>query len=753
MVFQKKPGIPRQSPLPAIALSIFALLLLSGCVLYNYRTGEVLSDTAKLKVSDGTIDLSTTNTCSELNVSQPCSCMVCKNKTSGTWFWYESSLKEGECRFDNCNATSFAETVKNGKSIQPRYFMIGEGPSFASAKAAFPYCNYSFQLATKWMKAAAPGSAPRMQSPSRAACWLDRGILPVYIYYTGGTRIDPSWMGSFAKSLNDAKAYPSIIVTEMNFDSSTESNINAVRQQIVQIKRNCPNCLSVLGVRSRDYDAVNKILGDPNVYLNNRNMSSLTDMVGFGFLANDYTDCNPPAIIGANIQFSRFVLMNHSKPTLWLYVGASEGNNTGQNCDFSNQTVHDFYQKVFSSIPGLASSGVVGMSFYEFTDRTGPLPCVDGQGCDYGVLLSNGSQKQPEINSWASLCQFVATDASRNPVMFSRNGRGFVCDIYQNWNIYTQISTGVNTELGLKTSEVAPLPKVKGLTCGESCISDSKNPLPDLYGGMSAKFNSSHCGLFPSIEEYADEQDISSTYVRALLEQESGFNQYARSCEPISNSGCNTGRPTTGSDNRNYYTAAELCSLAGVPSDQCPAECAAGKKPCAFGLAQCIDYPGKHFTQTGTAMPQWVAMCGGANYNPFNPGNSVCCGVNKFASYLGGAQAFISSHWGELSACDDGMEAAEKPWAAYYLASNRYYGTDSYGTGTGSAFAEFLNKRDTGGSCKGGEQNYIRFLRLRKPAVLNDLRNVNDPRNEYGAAEMSRYFSAVDVCESDCPGK
>ena len=140
-------------------------------------------------------------------------------------------------------------------------------------------------------------------------------------------------------------------------------------------------------------------------------------------------------------------------------------------------------------------------------------------------------------------------------------------------------------------------------------------------------------------------------------------------------------------------------------------------------------------------MPGTVIACGGLAYNPFNPSMSICCGVNKFKDFLQNANAFIANHWYDLSQCTNGMTDAEKPWAAYYLASNAYYGSQGI---SASKLADFIAQRDSNSSCK-GELNYIQYLRN------ND--TLAAPGNSYGAQVMSRYFDAVNTCDSDCPGK
>ena len=86
---------------------------------------------------------------------------------------------------------------------------------------------------------------------------------------------------------------------------------------------------------------------------------------------------------------------------------------------------------------------------------------------------------------------------------------------------------------------------------------------------------------------------------------------------------------------------------------------------------------------------------------------------------------------------DQTLSSDEKGWAAYYLASNRYFGTDW------KVLSEFISQRDSGGDCT-GTQHYIDYLRARNAQPA--------PGTSYGAQVMSRYRSAVLECGSECPG-
>lgn len=739
-------------------MKILLLLFLAAAFLFFGCTLAIpQSEQLTLKKSAPEYSQPSEYVCQEVDSVVPCSCMMCEKKYPWTAEllpflkdWFDGSLKGGTCGFENCNAETYFDTLADkGDQLLSRTFMYGFGPSFASADAANLYCDYTLQLATKWMQGKT--GPPRVPIAGRAMCWLDRNILPLYIYYTGGQFIDAGRTAQIAKAFDNADvgfasakgAGPVMITTEAEFDSSDDAAVAAVRAQVAAIKNNCDKCLTVLAVKSGDTAALEKILGPPGIPTPEY---AMVDAVGFGFRANDYPasyNCNIDKIINDNFQFSRYILSKYQKPSIWLYAGASQGSNAEGSCEFSAQDVHSFYQTIFQYTQGLASSGIMGVSFYEFTDQSGPLPCTDEEGCGFGVMSAGPDpqnpqavQKHPELNTFARMCRYYGNVDYRSALVFSRNSYGTSCDFMVNTKMFRAVPDEINTDLGLDDSEVIPIEKEDKLNCGEVCVSETKLKKPEVYDETGNGFNSDHCGAFPVIDEYADDADFSATYYRAVVEQESGFDPLVVSCISTGKSGCNTGRPTDpqNGDYRNWYTVSEICAMAGQSGCHTAsgaAECPSGQKPCAYGLAQCIEYPGND---------PFGGKCGGSNYNPFNPANSVCCGINKMRDNLDESEKFLSDNWGQLSMCDEGMKDDERGWAAYYLASLRYFGLGYKGELSG-----FTSQRDTNGECT-GEQHFIAYLR--------SLGSSSPPGYDYSAQIMSRYLDAVDnKCDSDCPGK
>lgn len=699
-------------------------LLMAGCVLYDFRSGpsNPIPNAEKLGIKELPNSLSAQPICKELSGPTPCYCMFCENKTPWqAWvpiltLWYDASLVGGNCSFVQCNASSFVESVEDNSDLQARVFMVGQGPGFYSAGRANLYCNYSLQLATKWL--VGNTTPPKLPKKSAAECWLERNILPIYIYYTGGKGIDPAQTGRIASELNGAG--PAIITTELNFNSSDANAVSLVKQQLVAIKASCPDCLSVLAVQSGDLEGVRKVLNDTSLY-NGKTLWNLTDMVGFGFRANDYATCSDREIIYHNMAFSQRIMQNLSKPTIWLYVGASEGNSSDGGCTFDAAGVHRFYQDLFAATAGLSSSGVVGMSMYEFYDRSGPLPCNGVQGCDFGVYLANGSQKHPEMNTWSGMCQLFANGDYRSPLMFSRNGQGYACDIFANRNIEARVAGEVNSQAGLNYGEVEPYEAQPHVGCGETCVSEGSLPSSSDYLGTS-KFTSDMCFAYPLLDERADDAGLSQLYLRATAAVESGFDPKAISCAPRSSS-CN---PLN-------LNMSDICSLAGNP-EGCDSSktCPSGEKPCAFGLMQCTEYPGQLYLSKSLPIPSTISGCGAESYNPFNPPMSICCGVGKFGAFLSQAQEYIGRNWGTLSECRGGLEEDDRDYAAYFLASLYY----NMGPANVPSVQIYKSWRDNGGRCRRGNTNYIAYLKS---------------QFDYPANVMASYIDAIDECNSDCP--
>jgi len=740
----RKEGMAK-TPFFAFALVLAAVLLIApGCALKDQEDHAIAIDdrfTAKPLVVPKYLADRKDLLCKELDDAKPCYCFTCKNNTGLTMKLlmdsYDNTLVGGACNATYCNQDDYIDYVNNFNDIEMRTFMLGSGQSFVSGGAAGLYCNYTLQLATKWMKGS-EGKPPVIPLASRAYCWLGRGMLPLFIYYTGGTEINVARTAEMAQAFNAADAGPAIITTEAGWNGTDNDAVGKVKAQIEALQT-CKKCIKVLAVKPSDYTALYSILGVPGNI--DAAMLSKVDAIGFGFRTNDYPHCDMNQIIYENINFSSYILQKYNKPTIWLYVGASEGNSSigGDDapggCVWDAAKVSNFYTELMSQSGRMANAGVLGMSLYEFVDRSGPIPCNGVQGCDFGMLDVNGSQKHPELNTWSKMCQRVNVDSGpRTPLFFSRNGQGgTLCgNNVQNTEAGMGGVASIGTARGLEMGTVASTPKIPNMGCGEVCVSNATMKKPEIYDSTGEGFHDKrHCSMYPLIDEFADNADVSATYMRAIIEQESGFDQYAVSNISNSSTGCNNER----------YAIEKICEYAGVAPENCPSF-SKGGKPCAYGIAQCIEYPGQYYVENGLALPDAIKDCGGEKYNPFDPGMSACCGAKKFGDNLRNydgmtAEKWVNNNWAELSKCQPGgMTEDEKGWAAYYIASNMYNGA------RWNMLFPFTTQRDADGDCT-GTLHYIAYLRSQASG--------DPPSTNYGAQVMSRYKAAAALCKSECP--
>jgi len=368
------------------------------------------------------------------------------------------------------------------------------------------------------------------------------------------------------------------------------------------------------------------------------------------------------------------------------------------------------------------------MSNYEFIDESGAIPCNESQGCKFGLFTASGDQKRPVLNIWSEMCLAANTGGEhRKPIIFSKNGQAGVCDINELRNDYAFLKAAerIQTGQGLLEDEVTPKDRAPDVGCGEVCPANVS--MPDAYGNMAVgAISNSFCKNYSIIDERADDEDISATYMRAIVMAESGFNASAISCVNETNQGCNIMN----------YTAKQICALAGDPQG-CDSSktCKTGEKVCAFGLAQCIEYPGKYYAEKGIALAdqsmKYIAACGGYGYNPFSPGMSACCGAKKFRDYLNTAETWTNNNWAALNTCNSGAAEGEKGWMSYYLASFSYNGNKI------DHLADFTLQLGTSTDTCIGDINYATFL-------ANNVTN-------YSKRVMSFYEKAITTCDnSDC---
>ncbi|MEW6329396.1 MAG: hypothetical protein AB1468_04725, partial [Candidatus Micrarchaeota archaeon] len=352
-----------------------------------------------------------------------CLCFVCHNESQEIWSFNPlnpleittPSLYGGWCRFESCNITHRVRPLIEGTEDPPtgdylRFFMYGQGPSFAAFDEANPYCNNSLSLAVRWMTGNA-FEPPTIPLGSRAACFLKNNVIPAYLYYTGGTNIDAVRMGAIADAL-DTNVWdenriigPVIISPEVEFDASNPATVDAVREQIRAIKANCSGCLIALTPRENDREGVSAVLNDTSNPLLTAEMARDVDMIGQMALLNRQPDCDYRKALYDKMNFSRWALANFNKSTIIFYFGIANASNDlapggTDSCNWTNELIAEAFDYLYIHTPDMVDSGIIGLAYYQWKDASlNPYAdCVtnpDQTKCRFGLVNGSFDEKHP----------------------------------------------------------------------------------------------------------------------------------------------------------------------------------------------------------------------------------------------------------------------------------------------------------------------------------------------------------------------
>ncbi len=235
--------------------------------------------------------------CRPVGANTPCQCMVCTNDRS---LWeripligplikslidkkvIEASLAGSDCQFLACNRDMFSQYLGSDKpdvctiteagkdqpfACIPRFFMIGGGPNPGEFSLAQNYCAGRLTMPVLWAtpKADAPPSLP---GQSLMTCYLEKGQMPVVVWYSEGQFMDKSYFETLASryALPDAPSSgqpyvdgPVILTTEALLDPRinpsdpnsklSTAKLDQVADEVRAIKEKCPKCMAALALK------------------------------------------------------------------------------------------------------------------------------------------------------------------------------------------------------------------------------------------------------------------------------------------------------------------------------------------------------------------------------------------------------------------------------------------------------------------------------------------------------------------------
>ncbi len=674
-------------------------MLLPGCIqtlgagtgyAQDYRTGL-----------NGTFALYDPSTFEKCNLGQ-CVCLACRNTTA--WFGFRNSFAGGSCLFvQNCSQDVF-DSLINGSAVStglfPRQFMIGQGYTFTDFADANGWCGNRLDMAVQWLVGSNETNYT-LPDASRAQCFLQYDIMPVYVLYSNSQSINVPVTAQIAGLLKNAG--PVIITTEMDFNSSSHDAVVNVSNQVLAIDSACGNkrtggadeeihCFVALGVKMGDYNGVNAIrqqLG-PDGW-------NKVDLIAFG--VNGHTanlswtneaTCDPDGAFQQALSFARFSLYNNSKPTIIPYIlFDSSGTDANGSCNWTEAGMAQGYADAFKYwLFPFQKTGVVGMAPYDFNSSSfglgNPLGCTD---CALGT--------QPDrMQAWFGSCRNYKIQAGKYPagdnMIVFPNASGGTCDFDLNAMGMLQAQY---TDQGEQITANLTAQNITLIRC-DACVNENYTfpaNVPATNIGLSDPTkNLTYCTSIPALDYYANKYSVDPMLVRAVVVAENPDfdNCSAAQVTPTSSdSGCYP---------KGYDFVLDPEGICHEADNQAP-----GARYCGLGLMQILEppytfwpssltpngQPGQYYSgapnnqlyleaelnQRSAMVVQAQAQCP-ANFDPFNATDNACMGVYKLASFFQTEKTLVTANLNNLGNPDSNTQRV----LSYYLALQLYRGYGGY---------------------------------------------------------------------------
>ncbi|HLC68462.1 MAG TPA: hypothetical protein VJH24_01370 [Candidatus Bilamarchaeaceae archaeon] len=739
-----------------------------------------------------------------------CVFFVCDQTSQSTFqllgLAQRTSLEGATCEFRSpCGPEEFND-IQEDVDVRVRPFAIGQGTGFGDFADAQSYCQSRLDMPVKWLYSPNSDTYP-LPRAQRAACFLDKETMPLYILYSGGKTANVQSATEVADALKAVG--PVIITTEMDVDVAGLSDaertqlLNNVEAQAISMKITCPDCLIALGVRMGDTETLDALLSRPAVQDN-------VDLIAFG-INTHYSNatCNPassdarqPAIsmyVSEVYPFARKILYEYNKSSVIAYAlfdtGATAATNPdgSPSCIWDTVHVQEAQRYLFDrAIQPLVGYGAIGFAPYAFSRNSdNPLNCRDCQLAEIDVQGQINEENERFLN-WFSFCQSYKASVENLPlkevlVLYSTQP-GTVCSItHNNFAFYSLSATeqGPYAPVIVRPELQEPVPPF--IAC-DACVFD-----PDPEGGQefpfsipdfSHSYQEAYCDggdepemiqIIQAIDRFADKRDLDPMLVRAMSWQESGFDRcVSTDTVPIRHS-CNPYNIDNHGDLRIFDPLG--CDVDPPPS---------GQKFCTYGLMQSQEYPGDIYQRVAPAdeepeYPDRLVQCAAElnliddegnpkpyEYNPFDSLHSVCVGTLAMQEYLQLWTSRFDSDYHDLATLL-GVRGTDKEnernILATYFALHRYNG--------GGARTDWLERqvglfvaqrgltscsgddpactpppRAVPSACVGNDDfmDYIRRCRVYHPSF-----DRSSPV-DYGSNVLGKYEALRQECgESNCP--
>ncbi len=691
-----------------------------------------------------------------------CTCLVCKNNTptNSAFFnkllsrFFDYTLEGGECKFSSCTETEFSEGFSASPDMHPYFFMIGQGSNFAEFADATTYCNNSLRMAVKWL-ASKEGYDYPLPREDRARCILDKNAIPVYVLYSGGAAMNPNRAGQIAAIFKESG--PVILVSEMDFDPLNETQISDAKEQAIMMKANCPKCLIAIAPRfyynetlgyGPSYAAIDEIFSDPAA-------AQSIDLVAVGVNSHYAKSCTSAETLEDALNYSRYILLNHTKPTLWAYVlfdlDWNAGGEAQGTCKWSEGEVTKGYSDLFKYSPALVQAGVIGMAPYSLYGLTnGPLNCTN---CG---MMSVDGVRYPSHTDWFSLCQKYYTYRGAMPIVFTSNP-GTDCSFGNNFNLYQLESSRMGSSPTIEDLQGQEIEPAKTFF---RCSGQLLTKIPDEITTIPSPGSPSklQCKMHPMLDMFADIRDMDPALTRAIAWSETGLDSEVQG----------PGGDTCEISQVDKSKFPNLPDTITDPEGVCgPQTASPGKVFHSIGLMQVHMYPATMWDNPNYQVPAFEAdakWCGGDSFNPFREDHNACLGTAILAKYLDAAKTVISSKEPDLGLSDlkakYGEESEQyqdmKGVLTIFAAAYRYNGFSTYTNNEQSWISEFGLQRkinatycseNPGTACCDSKGHIINNGCCGVTNFIDYVSKCKKPTNTYAYNVLGEYRALMNGCD------
>lgn len=348
-----------------------------------------------------------------------CTCFICTNST-GSWFkdiFVFNDLSDGSCDFKpNCSRGFVYYFLTDDEFNYIKDFGIGQGSSYTEFEESNRRCDLAEEYVVRilYSKYRPPlYDSTYVFSTSEAKtveCSLEKGVIPIYIFYTRGTYVQHDWIGEFMDQ-TDVKGAPVFISPEAFFTDEIAENVT---NQIKAIYDNCDvkrieddngkiiykrGCkIALLPAQDTDEEFFRN--------LDSIDKKVMRDKVS-AFILNVVVDknkymCDSGYALAEAMNRSRFALNKYAKPSFLIF-------SIDTSCSEDADKIAEMF---YTSIPVMRTVGIFGAAYSQYSQF------------DENLFNNNKNAYSTEdYDMWLKLCKYYHSPPyKKEPIIYQSDG-------------------------------------------------------------------------------------------------------------------------------------------------------------------------------------------------------------------------------------------------------------------------------------------------------------------------------------------